>query len=383
MFGSETTSGLSRKRSSASASGTTKTSDCKIAVEQKAMSRDVSEASMPTRDLNPWRSSSTREISAMGVLQTYEASSVSSSKDSSGSVSRIAYLSRAMTRASSLAGLVMTISKLLRETFVPCMPPGGESYSKLKNMARQGSSCESGPASRTGTDPSERKTQAGGEHRESHNRLSGNRAQRCGGFRSSVSRGARGGVVEEVSPEISGIDGGKRRSGRLIRHSGRFFRRHLSVSRWLASGSLGAAASLPDFSCGGHRWLLHLSFKSGMALPLPRLGVRHGLAGHGISGDVCDDRRRATEGTKSDGLHSSIDAEAHLHGDLAADRRGDDWHTRFAKRRSSGTSRHRRTGGICRRAAFLTPAPGRALRRGEDERSLEIVSTHPEKAASL
>src|SRR6267378_3478401 len=87
MCGSETTRGLSRKRSSLSASGTTKTSDCRIAVEQKAISREVSEASMPTRDLNHWRSSSTREISAMGVLQTNEASRVRSSKDCSGSVS--------------------------------------------------------------------------------------------------------------------------------------------------------------------------------------------------------------------------------------------------------------------------------------------------------
>src|SRR5713101_4289926 len=116
MCGSETTSGLSRKRSSASASGTTKTSDCKIAVEQKAMSRDVSAASTPMRDLNHWRSSSTREIRAMGVLQIYEASSVRSSKDCSGSVSRMAYLSRATMRASSLAGLVMTMSNLLRDT---------------------------------------------------------------------------------------------------------------------------------------------------------------------------------------------------------------------------------------------------------------------------
>src|SRR5258708_35767956 len=66
MCGSETASGLSRKRSSLSASGTTNTSDCKIAVEQKAMSREVSEASMPTRDLNHWRSSSTREMRADG-----------------------------------------------------------------------------------------------------------------------------------------------------------------------------------------------------------------------------------------------------------------------------------------------------------------------------
>ncbi len=41
------------------------------------------------------------------------------------------------------------------------MPPGGESYSKLKNMARQGSSCESGAASRTGTDRANGKRKQG------------------------------------------------------------------------------------------------------------------------------------------------------------------------------------------------------------------------------
>src|SRR6266550_1701312 len=115
MCGSEMTSGLSRKRSSRSASGTTKTSDCKIAVEQKAISRDVSEASMPTRDLNHWRSSSIREISAMGVLQTNEASRVRSSKDCSGSVSRMAYFSKAAILPSSLTGLAMTMGHLLHD----------------------------------------------------------------------------------------------------------------------------------------------------------------------------------------------------------------------------------------------------------------------------
>src|SRR5260370_15783217 len=118
MCGSETTSGLSRKRSSASASGTIEASDCKIAVEQKAMSRDVSEASIPTRDLNHWRSSSTREISAMGVSQTNEASRVRSSKDCSGSVSRMAYFSKAAILPSSLSGFAMTMSHLLHHFFV-------------------------------------------------------------------------------------------------------------------------------------------------------------------------------------------------------------------------------------------------------------------------
>src|SRR6266478_1216417 len=118
ILGSKTTRGFSRKRSSLSASGTTKTSDCKIAVEQKAMSREVSEALIPTRDLNHWRSSSTREMRAMGVLQANDASRVRSSKDCSGSVSRMAYLSRATMRASSFAGLVMTMGNLLDDTVV-------------------------------------------------------------------------------------------------------------------------------------------------------------------------------------------------------------------------------------------------------------------------
>src|SRR6266705_365860 len=41
------------------------------------------------------------------------------------------------------------------------MPTGTESYSKLENMARQGSSCESGAASRTGTDRANGKRKQG------------------------------------------------------------------------------------------------------------------------------------------------------------------------------------------------------------------------------
>src|SRR5258708_20379825 len=103
MCGSETTRGLSRKRSSASASGTTKTSDCKIAVEQKAMSRDVSLAPMPMRDLNHWRFSSTGEMRGMGGLQTNEASKVRASKDCSGSVSKMADFFATARRASFFA----------------------------------------------------------------------------------------------------------------------------------------------------------------------------------------------------------------------------------------------------------------------------------------
>src|SRR6266403_3489028 len=106
MFGSDTTSGLVRNRSSSKASGTTNTSGCWIAVEQNAMSREVSVAEIPTLDLNHCLFSSINEISAMGVLQTYEANSVRSSKACSGSLSKIAYLCKAATRAASFADIM-------------------------------------------------------------------------------------------------------------------------------------------------------------------------------------------------------------------------------------------------------------------------------------
>src|SRR5713101_9974224 len=115
MFGSDTTSGFVRNRSSCSVSGTTNTSVCWIAVEQNAMSREVSVAEIPTLALNHCLSSSTREISAIGVLHTYEASSVRSSKACSGSLSRMAYFCSASTRAASLVDIIgAPISDLLR-----------------------------------------------------------------------------------------------------------------------------------------------------------------------------------------------------------------------------------------------------------------------------
>src|SRR6266403_4808370 len=106
MFGSDTTSGFVRNRSSCSASGTTNTSRCWIAVEQNAMSREVSVAEIPTLDLNHCRSSSINEISAIGVSQTYEANSVKSSKACSGSLSKIAYFCNADTRAASFVDIM-------------------------------------------------------------------------------------------------------------------------------------------------------------------------------------------------------------------------------------------------------------------------------------
>src|SRR4029077_1840990 len=84
-----------------------------MAVLQKAISRGVSEMETPTFDLNHWRSSSTSEIRAIGVLQMKEANRTRSSKACSGSVSRMAYLWRASTRAASfLVGLGFVIFTL-------------------------------------------------------------------------------------------------------------------------------------------------------------------------------------------------------------------------------------------------------------------------------
>src|SRR5690348_422530 len=73
-----------------------------MATAQNAMSRGVSDIVTPIFDLNHCRSSSTSEISAIGVLQMNDASKVRSSNACSGSVSRIAYLSSAATRSASL-----------------------------------------------------------------------------------------------------------------------------------------------------------------------------------------------------------------------------------------------------------------------------------------
>src|SRR5260370_24874648 len=85
------------------------------------MSREVSVAEIPTLDLNHCLSSSINEISAMGVLHTYEASSVRSSKACSGSLSSIAYFFNAATRPASFVGMtgastfdLLPVSPLLR-----------------------------------------------------------------------------------------------------------------------------------------------------------------------------------------------------------------------------------------------------------------------------
>src|SRR5712692_8698008 len=139
MFGSDTTSGFVRNRSSCSASGTTNMPCCWIAVEQNAMLRAVSVAEIPTLALNHCLSSSTREIIAMGVLHTYDASSARSSKACSGSLSRIAYFCKASTRAASLLDIIgVPICDLLRTCpsgalhHTPSRPPSASSEQLLQ-----------------------------------------------------------------------------------------------------------------------------------------------------------------------------------------------------------------------------------------------------------
>src|SRR6266403_2737781 len=110
-----------------------------MAVAQKAISRGVSEMETPTFDLNHCRFSSMSEISAIGVLQMKEANRTRSSKACSGSVSRMAYLWRAATRAASLSvGLGVAIdprpvcAALARSNDNVRLPSGTQSFGPFR-----------------------------------------------------------------------------------------------------------------------------------------------------------------------------------------------------------------------------------------------------------
>ncbi len=77
---------------------------CVIAWAQKEMSREVSLMLIPTFALNHWRSSSTSVIRATGASQMRAASSVKSSKISSGMVSSTEYCQRTLRRCFSFFG---------------------------------------------------------------------------------------------------------------------------------------------------------------------------------------------------------------------------------------------------------------------------------------
>ncbi|MBI4679133.1 MAG: hypothetical protein HY748_16275 [Elusimicrobia bacterium] len=98
------TKGLSANLGSRAASGATRGSSDRMPWLQKEMPRGVSEASSPCRDLNHWRFSSTMEIIANGTSKTLTASLVMRSKRSSGGVSRMARLLRALSRLASSGG---------------------------------------------------------------------------------------------------------------------------------------------------------------------------------------------------------------------------------------------------------------------------------------
>lgn len=106
MYGSPTTSGLLRKRSSSRAFSTTSTSGCSgsSVQAQKAWLLGVSLAARPQEDLNHWRLLSTSETSAIGTRKMLATRRVIESNLSSGWVSKmLSDLSRDM-RGASFAG---------------------------------------------------------------------------------------------------------------------------------------------------------------------------------------------------------------------------------------------------------------------------------------
>src|SRR5260370_40513219 len=107
------------------------------------------------------------------------------------------------------------------------------------------------------------------------------------------------------------------------------------------------------------------------------------MAGHGIPRYVCDDWRRAAQGKAVDGLHHSVDAEAHSHGGLAAHWRGDDRSPRSAKRHSYMTSSLNWTSGGGGGVTLVSPIAGSSSRHGEDEWSMGLLPSHVETAAGF
>src|SRR5437867_7010963 len=91
-----------------------------MAWEQKEMSREVSLMLTPTLDLNHWRFSSTSVISAMGASQMFAASSVRSSKISSGTVSSTEYCQSTLSRFFSSLGMRGRVIKSGRAMIMVC-----------------------------------------------------------------------------------------------------------------------------------------------------------------------------------------------------------------------------------------------------------------------
>src|SRR5580698_9211800 len=91
-----------------------------MACAQNDTLREVSCTCTPTRDLNHCRFSSTKLISAMGVPQICEASSVKSSNACSGFVSRMRYLCNALSRLASSPIAIPPRAHSFHTTLVLC-----------------------------------------------------------------------------------------------------------------------------------------------------------------------------------------------------------------------------------------------------------------------
>src|SRR5580658_739622 len=110
-----------------------------MAWAQNETLREDSRASIPTRDLNHWRSSSTRLIRATGTPQICEAISVRSSNACSGSVSRILYWRRAFSRPASSATAMSSSDGHQPE---PCRASySHEIYTNLQGVGARDSEC--------------------------------------------------------------------------------------------------------------------------------------------------------------------------------------------------------------------------------------------------
>ena len=104
MSGASVTKGLSAKRVSSLASGTSNSLSSRMAWAQNATSRDVSDIpGKPNLALNHWRSLSTRLISEMGTLQTRDATLISASNSSSGPLSKMSSPCKAANLSASVA----------------------------------------------------------------------------------------------------------------------------------------------------------------------------------------------------------------------------------------------------------------------------------------
>src|SRR5206468_2233426 len=111
----------------------------------------------------------------------------------------------------------------------------------------------------------------------------------------------------------------RRRSAnyRVIWNSGRFFRRRISVSRRMACRPRGSPPGISHLYYRGAGRLSLLFIQTFMAFRFSRTGILDGMAEHGLARDLRRHRRRAAEGTTSDGIYRSVAAEARSDNNLS------------------------------------------------------------------